>query len=204
MLFLSTISSKALDLLKEFQELPLLEDFYLVGGTALALHLGHRISDDLDFFTSKEFETAQLIESLKEKYSISILMQARNSLTLDIESIKTDFIRHNYSLLRPVLLIQEIKISSIEDIAAMKLNSTMNRGSKKDFFDIYELLKHFPLEKILEFHSEKYNFSSRMIVLKSLVYFDDAEKEPDPVSVNSTTWELVKKKMIQEVDVYSK
>jgi predicted nucleotidyltransferase component of viral defense system len=121
MLFLSTISSKALDLLKEFQELPLLEDFYLV-----------------------------------------------------------------------------------EDIAAMKLNSTMNRGSKKDFFDIYELLKHFPLEKLLEFHSEKYNFSSRMIVLKSLVYFEDAEKEPDPVSENSTTWELVKKKMIQEVGAYSK
>jgi hypothetical protein len=121
MLFLSTISSKALDLLKEFQELPLLEDFYLV-----------------------------------------------------------------------------------EDIAAMKLNSTMNRGSKKDFFAIYELLKHFPLEKLLEFHSEKYNFSSRMIVLKSLVYFEDAEKEPDPVSENSTTWELVKKKMIQEVGAYSK
>ena len=99
MLFFSTISPKALELLKELQDLPLLNDFYLVGGTALALKYGHRVSIDLDFFSSKEFDTNILIDSLKEKFSITILSQAKNSLTLDIASVKTDFIRHNYPLL---------------------------------------------------------------------------------------------------------
>ena len=138
MLYLSTVNPKALELLKEIQELPLLENFYLVGGTALALHLGHRISIDLDFFTANEFNTASIIDSLKEKYTISLLAQATNSLTVNIDSVKTDFIRHNYPLLKPILLIDGIKLASIKDIAAMKFNSTMNRGSKKDFFDIYE------------------------------------------------------------------
>ncbi len=204
MLYLSTVNPKALELLKEIQELPLLENFYLVGGTALALHLGHRISIDLDFFTANEFNTASIIDSLKEKYTISLLAQATNSLTVNIDSVKTDFIRHNYPLLKPILLIDGIKLASIKDIAAMKFNSTMNRGSKKDFFDIYELLKHYSLKELLTFHSTKYDFSSEMIVIKSLVYFEDAEKEPEPVSTNSTTWQLVKIKICEEVRLYSK
>ena len=204
MLFISTISQRALELLKELQALPLLDEFYLVGGTALALHFGHRISVDLDFFTSQEFNTSAFVDRLKESYSIAILAQANNSLTLDVNSVKTDFIRHNYPLLKPVLSIEGIKIASVEDIAAMKLNSTMNRGSKKDFFDICELLNHYSLQQLLTFHSEKYDFSSQMIVLKSLIYFEDAEKEPDPVSTNSTSWQFVKAKIKEDVRLYSK
>ncbi|MBK7853070.1 MAG: nucleotidyl transferase AbiEii/AbiGii toxin family protein [Bacteroidetes bacterium] len=203
MLFLSAVSPKALELLTELQDLSLLEKFYLVGGTALALHLGHRISVDLDFFTSKEFDTSGFIEKIQEKHSISLLAQAANSLTLDIDSVKTDFIRHNYPLIRPILFIDGIKLASVEDIAAMKLNSTVNRGSKKDFFDVCELLKHYSLKQLLSFHSEKYDFSSQMVVLKSLVYFEDAEKEPDPVSTNSTSWQYVKVKLNEEVRKYS-
>ena len=204
MLFISTISQRALELLKELQALPLLDEFYLVGGTALALHFGHRISVDLDFFTSQEFNTSAFVDRLKESYSIAILAQANNSLTLDVNSVKTDFIRHNYPLLKPVLSIEGIKIASVEDIAAMKLNSTMNRGSKKDFFDICELLNHYSLQQLLTFHSEKYDFSSQMIVLKSLIYFEDAEKEPDPISTNSTSWQFVKAKIKEDVRLYSK
>ncbi|MBL0103638.1 MAG: hypothetical protein IPP51_07725 [Bacteroidetes bacterium] len=88
----------------------------------------------------------------------------------------------------------------------MKLNSTstMNRGSKKDFFDICELLNHYSLQQLLTFHSEKYDFSSQMIVLKSLIYFEDAEKEPDPISTNSTSWQFVKAKIKEDVRLYSK
>ncbi len=102
MLFHSTVSPRAMELLKELQALPLLDEFYLVGGTALSLHFGHRISVDLDFFTSKEFNTSVFVDTLKEKYSISIFAQANNSLTLDVDSVKTDFIRHNYPQLKPV------------------------------------------------------------------------------------------------------
>ena len=92
MLFLSSVSPQALELLNEVQSFPVLNDFYLVGGTALALGYGHRISIDLDFFTAKEFETNMLIDFFKEKYSIAILSQAKNSLTIDIHSVKIDFI----------------------------------------------------------------------------------------------------------------
>ena len=204
MLQFSAVSPEALELLKEIQDLPVLNDFYLVGGTALALHYGHRISVDLDFFTEKEFDTRILIDSFNEKYELEILSQAKNSLTLNIRSVKTDFIRHNYPLLNPVQKIEGIKLLSVEDIAAMKLNSTMNPGSKKDFYDIDELLNHFTLSELVSFHNTKYDFSSPMILLKNLVYFADEEHEPDPVSVKSNNWSLVKQKIDDAVSLYSK
>jgi len=192
-----------LELLREIQHLPILNDFYLVGGTALALHYGHRISVDLDFFTEKEFDTSILIDTFKEKYKLEILSQTKNTLTLNIRFVKTDFIRHNYPLLNSVQKIEGVKLLSIEDIAAMKLNSTMNRGSKKDFYDIYELLNHFDLEELVSFHASKYDFSSQLILLKSLIYFEDAEHEPDPVSVKDISWGAVKKKMVETVRGFS-
>lgn len=199
MLFFSAVSPEALELLREVQGLPILNDFYLVGGTALALRYGHRISVDLDFFTDKEFDTSSLIDTLKEKFTIRVLSQARNSLTLDLSSVKTDFIRHNYPLLKPVVKKDEIKMVSVEDIAAMKLNSTINRGSKKDFYDIYELLNHFTLQELISFYTSKYDFATQLIVLKSLVYFDDAEQEPAPVLVKPKSWYSVKQKITEAV-----
>jgi predicted nucleotidyltransferase component of viral defense system len=204
MLFFSAVSSEALELLREVHGLPTLNKFYLVGGTALALRYGHRISVDLDFFTDKEFDTSSLIDTLKEKFTIRVLSQAKNSLTLDLRSVKTDFIRHNYPLLNPVAKTDEIKMASVEDIAAMKLNSTVNRGSKKDFYDIYELLNHFTLQELISFYTSKYDFSSQLIVLKSLVYFDDAELEPDPVSVKPISWNSVKQKISEAVGLLTR
>ena len=164
---------------------------------------GHRFSVVLDFFTESEFKTNILIESLKEKYLISILSQATNSLTIDINSVKADFIRHNYPIINKVQEIEGIRMASVEDIAAMKLNSTMNRGSKKDFYDIYELLNHFSLNNLISFHSTKYDFTSQLIVLKSLVYFEDAEKEPDPISTQKINWISVKQKISSVVSAFS-
>ncbi len=199
MLFFSAVSPEALELFKELQGHEVLNDFYLVGETALALHYGHRISVDLDFFTEKEFDTGILIDSFKEKYSLKILSQAKNTLTLSVSSVKIDFIRHNYPLLNSIQKMGGIEILSVEDIAAMKLNSTMNRGSKKYFYDIFELLNHFNLEELISFHASKYDFSSQLILLKSLIYFEDAEQEPDPVSVKNITWGAVKNKIVETV-----
>ncbi|HNS12878.1 MAG TPA: nucleotidyl transferase AbiEii/AbiGii toxin family protein [Bacteroidia bacterium] len=204
MLHFSAVSSEALELLREIQSLPVLNDFYLVGGTALALHYGHRMSVDLDFFTDNEFDTHILIDSFKEKYKLQILSQAKNTLTLNIRSVKADFIRHNYPLLNPVQTMEGIKLLSVEDIAAMKLNSMMNRGSKKDFYDIDELLNHFNLMELISFYNSKYDFSSQLILLKSLVYFVDAEQEPDPVSIKSKNWDSVKQKINDSVSSFSK
>jgi hypothetical protein len=155
MLFFSAVSPEALALLREVQGLTVLKDFYHVGGPALALKYGHRISVDLDFFTVKELNTNLFFDTLKEKFAIRILAQSKNSLTLDIRSVKSNFIWHNYPLLKLIEKADEIKMASVEDIAAMKINSTMNRGSKKDFYDIYELLNHFTFQELISFYSSK-------------------------------------------------
>ncbi|MBK7852813.1 MAG: hypothetical protein IPJ66_17210 [Bacteroidetes bacterium] len=101
------------------------------------------------------------------------------------------------------MFIDGIKLASVEDIAAMKLNSTVNRGSKKDFFRRLRIAQTLFPETTALFSFRKYDFSSQMVVLKSLVYFEDAEKEPDPVSTNSTSWQYVKVKLNEEVRKYS-
>ena len=118
--------------------LPILDDFYLVGGTALALHLGHRISVDLDLFSNSEFDTQEMIQQLENKISINkIIGEAKNSLNLVIDNVEVDILRHNYPLIEPVSIIDNIRLLSDKDIAALKLSAIARRGSKKDFYDVY-------------------------------------------------------------------
>lgn len=203
MLYFSVVSPGALELLKSLQKVNELDDFYLVGGTALALKFGHRISIDLDFFTNNEFDTNNLLMVLSNQFTIAVLAQSKNSITLDIKGVKVDFIRHNYPLLNQIELESGIKMASMADIGAMKINSVLNRGSKKDFFDIYELMHHFQIEELISFHTLKYKYSTPFLVIKSLVYFEDAELEPDPISANSTDWQVVKERIIEAVRALS-
>jgi predicted nucleotidyltransferase component of viral defense system len=136
---------------------------------------------------------------LEKDFSIINLAQAKNSITVEIDSVRTDFIRHNYQLLNKISIVDGIRLASTEDIAAMKINGIINRGSKKDFYDIYELLNHFTLKNILDFHARKYDFPSEIIALKSLTYFSDAELEPDPISIKKNLWNSVKDKIKNEV-----
>jgi hypothetical protein len=109
MLYTSAVQPGTLELLTELQKQPLLRSFYLVGGTALALHFGHRISIDIDLFTNDDFDTRNLLDVLGEKYSIEILSQSKNALTIDIKNIKADFVRHNYPLIKSVIETNGIK-----------------------------------------------------------------------------------------------
>ena len=137
MLYFSVVSPGALELLKSLQKVNELDDFYLVGGTALALKFGHRISIDLDFFTNNEFDTNNLLMVLSNQFTIAVLAQSKNSITLDIKGVKVDFIRHNYPLLNQIELESGIKMASMADIGAMKINSVLNRGSKKGVEYLY-------------------------------------------------------------------
>ena len=196
MLQLKTIHEETYALLKDISTHSELRSFALAGGTALALRLGYRISIDLDFFTHNTFDTNELFDFLRETYSVSNCTQATNSLSLYIklheEEIKIDILRHNYPLLHPIQNINGIRIFSLEDIAAMKLNAIANRGSKKDFYDIHVLLAKFSLKELLTFFEHKYQQINSYTVLKSLVYFTDADMEPEPISLTATTWEEIK------------
>ncbi len=203
MLQLKTVHKETFVLLKELMSQNILQGFTLAGGTALALQIGHRISVDLDFFTSSTFDSNELFENLRNLYKVSGGAPSVNSLSLFIkqrnDNIKIDLLRHNYPVLRPVRVIETIRISSLEDIAAMKLNAIVNRGAKKDFYDIHALLNYFSIRDLLGFFENKYKQQNSLIVLKSLVYFADADLEPRPISLVNVTWDEIKENIKKKV-----
>lgn len=203
MLQLNTVHQGTFSLLKSLASLDKLREFYLAGGTALALQIGHRVSVDLVFFTLSMFDSNELFEFLKDSYEVSGATRSVNSLSLFVtlhdERIKVDMIRHNYPFLQPVKHVENIRLSSLQDIAAMKLNAVANRGAKKDFYDIYALLTRFSLKELLTSFQQKYEQLNSLTVLKSLVYFADADLEPDPVSLLDVSWADVKKEITTRV-----
>jgi predicted nucleotidyltransferase component of viral defense system len=170
---------------------PALHDFALGGGTSLALRFGHRLSVDLDFFTTSKFSSEELISSL-DIGAATITGRAANSLSIDADGVKLDFLRHAYPLQAAVERIDGITLVSLPDLAAMKLNAIANRGSKKDFYDLAELLRHYTIRQMIEFFSGKYPSTDPFTVIRSLAWFEDAEQEPDPLPRNAITWDEVK------------
>lgn len=186
-------------LLERLSAASALESFALAGGTSLALRFGHRLSVDLDFFTSDPFDPESLFSALSLA-DATVVSRSANTLTLDDYGTKLDFLRHGYPLLEPVELIDGVRIFSVPDVAAMKLNAIANRGSKKDFFDLCELARAHSLATMLEWFEQKYRNSDRFIVIRSLAWFEDAELEPDPVSLSGQSWNHVKRKISSLVE----
>jgi hypothetical protein len=175
------INPTTFSLIQELQSLPFLKDFYLVGGTALALKLGHRNSIDIDLFTQNEFSTREIAEKLSLNRNFFISFERENTLMCYINSIKTDFIRHNYSFVNEPITEEGITYLSMEDIAAMKLNAIAQSGKRiKDFIDVYYLLEHFSVNEMLSFYEIKYPFSNKLIALRGLEYFNDIDLNIDP------------------------
>ncbi len=205
MLQLKTIQADTFELLQKLSAVDFFASFPLAGGTALALQLGHRISIDLDFISMQEFDSNAIFENLANDFEIESYAVAQNSAAMFIKyqsaTIKTDFLRHHYGLLKPIIEVGGVRLYSLEDIAAMKLNAIANRGAKKDFYDIYSLLEYFSLATLLDFYKEKYHQMNDLAVVKSLVYFEDAEMEPDPITLLDVTWDDIKLRLVQTVPV---
>lgn len=168
-------------LISELQSLPILNEFYLVGGTALALQLGHRNSIDIDLFTQNDFDVNELITKLSQRYQVISTYNRENTLLSTVNDIKVDFIGHNYPFVKLPITEEGITFLSKEDIAAMKLNAISNSGKRlKDFIDVYFLLEHFTLHEMIEFYTIKYPNFNPLIPLKAINYFDDIDPAIDP------------------------
>jgi predicted nucleotidyltransferase component of viral defense system len=182
-----------------------LTQFGLGGGTGLALQIGHRISVDLDFFTSESFDSQELIRSLDKSFKINQITYNINTVNCFISqdgiNIKVDFLKHGYAMLKPLKKESEMRLFSLQDISAMKLNAIANRGAKKDFYDIYSLLDHFSLSEMIKFFELKYPAINSFSVVKSLLYFEDANLDPDPISLLSINWADVKEKINHSVNL---
>ena len=199
MLQTQTTSPKLLELLKQLMQDDFFNGFDLVGGTSLALQIGHRNSVDIDMFGNQEIDTDLFEEKLKSFGKVEITQSTKNILISSINDIKVDFVNYKYPLLRETKIIDSIRLASKEDIAAMKLNAILGRGSRKDFIDLYFLLNDFSLRQMFGFFKNKYIEGSEFLVYKSLTYFEDADSQPQPKMFKPFDWELCKQKIIDEV-----
>jgi len=200
MLRRETVTPDTLELLKSLMQKDYLQQFVLVGGTALALQIGHRRSIDLDFFTIHDFNTPTLLPNLEKDYTIQIEDQLPQTLICSVNGIKVDFIRFQYAFLHPIVTLEGIRMLSVEDIAPMKLDAITGRGSKKDFYDLYFLLQQYDLKTLFSFYTNTYPHQTTFHVARSLAYFDDAEAMPDPeVMDKKVTWSKVKKAIVKEI-----
>lgn len=176
MLHEETVDASTLALIRRLMEDESLLDFYLVGGTALSLKLGHRISIDIDLFASKDFDSVAVSEYLKTAYGLTDEKTVRNGVFGFIEEVKVDFISHQYPLVKPLEQTSGIRMLSLEDIGAMKLSAIVQNGSRiKDFIDVYSLLEKLPLAVLLQAYEDKYPQASQQIAKTSLLYHKDID-----------------------------
>ena len=204
-MFTGAVSPEVLAILERFMRDPQMAEFRLVGGTALALLRGHRLSADLDLFTEGSRLPPRLEWLLERSYKMSAIAigDDRAVLTGRIEVVKTDFVAYPYRWLNAALVQEGIRLASLEDIAAMKVAAIGQRGSKKDFFDIAELLDGFKLEQVLDFFRRKFPAAADLHYLQALTYFADAERDPDPMRTDRTpSWTAVKAKILQAVRAF--
>jgi hypothetical protein len=179
----------------------LLAPFYLAGGTGLALHLGHRRSVDLDFFTPETFNEDSLLQKVQALRNFSIVAKEPGTLHAHIGLTKVSFLAYPYPLLFPSEPFLSVRVADPRDIACMKVSAIAGRGTKRDFVDLYAVAQHYGLLQILDWFQEKFapaNYSS-VHLLKSLTYFDDAEKDPAPDMLVPFSWQEVRQFFTREV-----
>jgi hypothetical protein len=184
-----------------------IKSFYLAGGTACAAHLGHRISNDLDFFSKEEFLHFKLQNSLRDCGHFLTDYTDSHTLVGRFNRTKVSFFYYNYPSIRDVHHFLDLRISSLEDIGCMKIDTISSRGSKRDFVDLYFILEKFNLglKEFFKFFEEKYGTEGYNIyhILKSLVYFDDAEKDPELNMLVQYSWEDVENFFVEQIKEFS-
>jgi len=187
--------------LKALMGVKALKPFALVGGTNLSLRFGHRISEDLDIFANEAYESDEIARPLLDLFpgEISIVEQRTHTLLMYIQTVKVDIVLHRYPYLLPIETVEGIRMASVPDIVAMKLNAITRRSTKKDFFDIAELLDLYSLQEMLQFFTDKYAATDIGFVVRSLTYFEGAEISKDPILIKKIDWKQVKQKIQQAV-----
>jgi hypothetical protein len=201
------VEASTLELIKSLQSKNYLEGFYLVGGTALALYIGHRRSVDIDLFSNIGFDASLLLENIHQDFQYQLFSTASNTLKGSIFNLEVDILAHRYAYLNTPQNIDGIFVLSEPDIIAMKLNAISTSGQRsKDFIDIFYLLDKYDIASMLDFYKTKYDQQNDTVILKSLIYFDDVDLSDWPVLLLNPNlkWADVKKKIDRAVMHYIK
>jgi len=190
-------------LLLQLMQEPALGDFYLVGGTALALLLGHRSSHDLDLFTNRSFNPESLLNHLSRHFPTERIATEEDTVRLEIGGIKVEMMAHPHALLDPLLTLQGVRMASLKDLAAFKLNAISGRGLRRDFIDLAALLDLFSLQEMIGFFRQKYAQNNVWHLVKALGYYDNADQDQIPLDLkNGQSWQQVKSKVQAHLQSY--
>lgn len=194
-MYAGTISQHAQDALGVLGASGLLTKSYLAGGTALAFHLGHRMSQDFDFYISGVYNIEAIaadLAKLGEFTSTDILPP--HTLLGTFRDIKFSLFRYDYPIIDQMEQIQQISVAGIKDIAAMKLTAICGRATKRDYIDLFVLQKQFSFETMLSWYEQKFGplGNNLYVIIKAIGFFDDAEEDSMPQMLIPLSWEEVK------------
>ena len=187
--------------LRTLRDAHIVDRFYLAGETGLALQFGHRLSLDLDFFATVQFDEETLLQRVHKLEEFSLVAKAPYTLHTTIGETKVSFLGYAYPVLFPEIRFLEVAVADLRDIACMKVSAIASRGTKRDFIDLYVSAQHLGLTEVLQLFDRKYaqTHYSRIHILKSLTFFGDAEKDPMPHMLIPLDWGEVKRFFLREV-----
>ncbi len=209
-MFETVLSKNAKNALAVLGKSGILQQSYMAGGTALALQINHRFSFDFDFFTASKFDADILAQRIKELIpEFELEKKDWGTILGAIGSTRFSLFYYNYPLLFSAQKFLTVDIADIKDIAPMKIAAISDRGSKKDFIDLYFIVKiekKLSLEECLELYDEKFKSlkENKIHILKSLTYFDDADKQSGLKMIKKADWKEIKKFFQREVLVISR
>jgi hypothetical protein len=184
---------------------PFSRRFYLAGGTALALRLGHRVSVDLAFFSETDEllddSRAEIVTALRTRCAVRVLEDVVGNLLLEIEGYHVDFFGYGYVLLEPPDEVAGVRVGGLADVGLMKLDAIADRGARKDFYDAYFISQHIPLDRLLDQSPIKYPYvrGFGMMVLEGMVDFDRADQQAPVETIPPVAWETIKDFFVQEL-----
>ena len=201
-LYWNTVTPDMRVILKQFSNTPTGAKFYLAGGTALSLQLGHRLSVDLDFFSPTEDMPALRaeLEHALASFHATLADSAWGNLVYLAEGVRVGFYGYGHPLVAPLVEVDGLRLASVEDIGLMKLDALLSRAMRKDFYDLYFICQKKSLRSLLDLAPQKYpairDFEVQSV--KRLVYFENAEQDPDPILLQPVTWQAVKQYFIAQ------
>lgn len=214
-LYYNTVSPLLLSILQDLMKASVFNEFRLVGGTSLSLQLGHRQSVDIDLFTDSMYDSVDfkaIDDYLRENYEYVDTFETEivgMGKSYYIGNSKNDCIKldlfYTDSYIRPILLIDGLRLASLEEIAAMKIDVVSRNGRKKDFWDIHELMKVYSIDDLLNFHEKRYPYShNKQKIIIYFCNFEYADMDFDPICLRKKYWEIIKLDLIEALHEYNK
>jgi len=213
-LYYNTVSARLLSTLHLLMKSAEFDKFRLVGGTSLSLQLGHRESVDIDLFTDSAYDSVDFLvidKFLKQNFGYvdsfetEVIGMGKSYYIGDSanQCIKLDLF-YTDPFIRPIIEIDELRLASLEEIIAMKMDVVSRSGRKKDFWDIHELLDEFSIQKMLDLHQERYPYShSREEIVTNFKNFKNADSDFNPICLRGKYWELIKLDIVEKIEYFN-